>query len=196
VGLERGPLSLVSTIEELLDRKSGGSGLESRNYGRRGTARWLRYTILSGQELRREAAVAKVRAVRSRTQATELLWSYAFRDSHNNISPKGQQPTDVCTGLMDIIPTNTSHGGVSVRLRFHGFVDWNGLSRNRVPGCRKVPSVGSSRAVSHERLCPANWAVSSYAWRIIANIDCHQLWSVKRIQLFVQIKTASLPGSL
>jgi hypothetical protein len=28
VGLERGPLSLVSTTEELLDRKSSGSGLE------------------------------------------------------------------------------------------------------------------------------------------------------------------------
>jgi hypothetical protein len=34
VGLERGPLSLVSTIEELLRRKSSGSGLESRKYGR------------------------------------------------------------------------------------------------------------------------------------------------------------------
>jgi hypothetical protein len=30
VGMERGPLSLVSTIEELLERKSSGSGLESR----------------------------------------------------------------------------------------------------------------------------------------------------------------------
>jgi hypothetical protein len=30
VGLERGPLSLVSTIEEVLERKSSGSGLESR----------------------------------------------------------------------------------------------------------------------------------------------------------------------
>jgi hypothetical protein len=35
VGLERGPLSLVSTIEELLGRKSSGSGLLSRKYGRR-----------------------------------------------------------------------------------------------------------------------------------------------------------------
>jgi hypothetical protein len=35
VYLERGPLSLVSTIEELLERKSSGSGLESRDYGRR-----------------------------------------------------------------------------------------------------------------------------------------------------------------
>jgi hypothetical protein len=31
VGLERGPLSLVSTIEELLGRKSSGSGLETEN---------------------------------------------------------------------------------------------------------------------------------------------------------------------
>jgi hypothetical protein len=35
VSLERGPLSLVSTNEELLGRKSSGSGLETREYGRR-----------------------------------------------------------------------------------------------------------------------------------------------------------------
>jgi hypothetical protein len=35
VGLERGSLSLVSTIEELLGRKSSGCGLENRKYGRR-----------------------------------------------------------------------------------------------------------------------------------------------------------------
>jgi hypothetical protein len=39
VGLERGPLSLVSTIEELLGRKSSGSGLETREYGRRDPSR-------------------------------------------------------------------------------------------------------------------------------------------------------------
>jgi hypothetical protein len=33
VGLEQGPLSLVSTIEELLERKSSGSGLEIRPQG-------------------------------------------------------------------------------------------------------------------------------------------------------------------
>jgi hypothetical protein len=32
--LERGLLSLVSTIEELLGRKSSGSGLENLEYGR------------------------------------------------------------------------------------------------------------------------------------------------------------------
>jgi hypothetical protein len=39
VGLERGPLSLVSTIEELLGRKSRGSGLEIREYGCRDPSR-------------------------------------------------------------------------------------------------------------------------------------------------------------
>jgi hypothetical protein len=38
VSLERGSLSLVSTIEELLGRKSSGSGLENLNYGCRGSA--------------------------------------------------------------------------------------------------------------------------------------------------------------
>jgi hypothetical protein len=39
VGLERGPLSLVSTTEELLGRKSSGSCLENREYGRRDPSR-------------------------------------------------------------------------------------------------------------------------------------------------------------
>jgi hypothetical protein len=34
VGLERGPLILMSTIEELLGRNRSGSGLENREYGR------------------------------------------------------------------------------------------------------------------------------------------------------------------
>jgi hypothetical protein len=35
VGLEQGPLSLVSKTENLLERKSRGFGLENREYGRR-----------------------------------------------------------------------------------------------------------------------------------------------------------------
>jgi hypothetical protein len=35
VGLKRDPLSLVSTTEKLLERKSSDSGLEIREYGRR-----------------------------------------------------------------------------------------------------------------------------------------------------------------
>jgi hypothetical protein len=39
VGLERGPLSLVSRTEELRGRKNSGSGLEDREYGRRNPSR-------------------------------------------------------------------------------------------------------------------------------------------------------------
>jgi hypothetical protein len=39
VSLERGPLSLVNTIEEVLERKSSGSGLENCYYSRRDQSR-------------------------------------------------------------------------------------------------------------------------------------------------------------
>jgi hypothetical protein len=45
VGLERGPLSLVSATEELLGRNGSGSGLESREYGRSDPSRWPRGTL-------------------------------------------------------------------------------------------------------------------------------------------------------
>jgi hypothetical protein len=45
VGLERGPLSLVSTTEELRGSNSSGFGLESREYGRRDSSRWPRGTL-------------------------------------------------------------------------------------------------------------------------------------------------------
>jgi hypothetical protein len=49
VGLERGPLSLVSTTEELLGRKSSGSCLENREYGRRDPSRLPRGTPQSAK---------------------------------------------------------------------------------------------------------------------------------------------------
>jgi hypothetical protein len=47
VGLERRPLSLVSTIEELLGRNNSGSGLENREYGRGDPLLWPRDTLYS-----------------------------------------------------------------------------------------------------------------------------------------------------
>jgi hypothetical protein len=62
VGLEWDPLSLVSTIEELLERHSSGSGLETQN-----TAVGIRHADHVG-------------VVRSRTQATEfLILSHTYR---------------------------------------------------------------------------------------------------------------------
>jgi hypothetical protein len=45
VGRELGPLGLLSTIEDLLGRKSSGSGLEIREYGRGDTLRRPRHTL-------------------------------------------------------------------------------------------------------------------------------------------------------
>jgi hypothetical protein len=66
---------LVSTIEELLERKSSGSGLESREYGRRDPSRLPRGTLYP-QKLALTSLTSGGRSVgivRSRTQATEFL---------------------------------------------------------------------------------------------------------------------------
>jgi hypothetical protein len=76
VGLEQGPLSLVSTIEELLGRKSSASGLESRQYVRRDPSRWPRGTPYP-QTLALTSPTNDVRSVGivcSWTQTTEFLY--------------------------------------------------------------------------------------------------------------------------
>jgi hypothetical protein len=85
VGLERGPLSLVSTIEELLERKSSGSGLENREYGSRDMPLWLRGTIYP-QKLVLTSVISGGRSVgivRSRTQATEFVCSHLLESFHD-----------------------------------------------------------------------------------------------------------------
>jgi hypothetical protein len=74
VSLERGPLSLVSTTEELLGRKSSGSGLESPEYGRRDPSRWPCGTFYP-QKLALTSPTCGGRSVGivlSRTKATEF----------------------------------------------------------------------------------------------------------------------------
>jgi hypothetical protein len=76
VGLEQGPLSLVSTNEELLERKSSGSGLEIREYGRRGSVMLTKWHPLSAKKLTLTSPPSGGRSVgivRSRTQATEFV---------------------------------------------------------------------------------------------------------------------------
>jgi hypothetical protein len=77
VGLERGPLSLVSTIEELLERKSRGPGLENREYGFRDPSLWP-HGSLYPQKLALTSPTSGGRLVGivlSRTQATEFSFS-------------------------------------------------------------------------------------------------------------------------
>jgi hypothetical protein len=67
MGLERGPLSLVSTSEELLERRSNGCGLESREYGHRDMTTW--------HPLSANLALTSP----SRTQATEFVLFFYWR---------------------------------------------------------------------------------------------------------------------
>jgi hypothetical protein len=61
VGLERGTLSLVSTIEELLGRKISVSGVKNREYGRRDPLCWPCNTLYPQTlgQTSRQAAVAR-----------------------------------------------------------------------------------------------------------------------------------------
>jgi hypothetical protein len=74
VGLERGAPSLVSTIMELLEIKSSGSGLESQDYGRRDPSPSPHVTPYP-QKLALTWPTSGGRSVdrvRSRTKTTEL----------------------------------------------------------------------------------------------------------------------------
>jgi hypothetical protein len=75
VGLERGPLSLVSTTEELLERKSRGSGLETENMdlGIRPADHVAKFGT-NFTDKRRSLGL-----VRSRTQATEYSFNLIFK---------------------------------------------------------------------------------------------------------------------
>jgi hypothetical protein len=76
VVLKRRPLSLVSTIGELLGRKSSGSGVENRNYGRRDPSCWSRGNLYP-QKLAPTLPTSGGRSVgivRSRTEATEFVF--------------------------------------------------------------------------------------------------------------------------
>jgi hypothetical protein len=75
VGLERGPLSLVRTIEELLGGKSSGSGIDSREYDRRDPSR-RPPAILYAQKLALTSPTSggrSVAIVRSQSQDTVFV---------------------------------------------------------------------------------------------------------------------------
>jgi hypothetical protein len=75
VALERSPLSLVSTNDDLLDRKVVATVIENREYGRRDPSRWPRGTLYP-QKLAITSPISGGRSVgivSSRTQTMELV---------------------------------------------------------------------------------------------------------------------------
>jgi hypothetical protein len=83
----------VTTIEELIERKSSCSGLESRDYGRRGSAA---LTMWHPQKLALTSPTSggrSVGTVRSQTQATEsslvFFFSFTFANSAKGLPATG-----------------------------------------------------------------------------------------------------------
>jgi hypothetical protein len=76
VGLGRGPLSLVSTVEELLERKNSCSGLGSREYGRMDPSRWPRGTFCAQKFANKRGRSGSI--VRSQTEAAEFSFYVLF----------------------------------------------------------------------------------------------------------------------
>jgi hypothetical protein len=80
VGLEWGPLSLVSTSEELLGRNSNCSGLENREHGRADPLRWARDTLYPQKLVLTSPSSGgrSVGIVCLRTKATEFFFFVAW----------------------------------------------------------------------------------------------------------------------
>jgi hypothetical protein len=80
VGLERSPFSLACTTEELLGRKSSGSGLENQEYGRGDPLRWPRDNLYQQKlALTSPSSVGRpVGIIRSRTEAKGLVFLVAM----------------------------------------------------------------------------------------------------------------------
>jgi hypothetical protein len=81
-GLERGPLSLVSTTKELLGRNSSGSGLENWEHGRGDPLRWPGDTLYQQKLALTSPKLGgrSVGIVRLRTKATELVFFFCLTE--------------------------------------------------------------------------------------------------------------------
>jgi hypothetical protein len=103
VGLERGPFSLVSTTEELLERKSSGSGLRSPEYGGRDPSlRPLGTLYPQTLALASPTSVGRSNGrVRLRTQATEFVFCFLFVNIYRNC---GEQ-IGTGSGFLRILPS-------------------------------------------------------------------------------------------
>jgi hypothetical protein len=75
VSLERGLLSLVSTVGELLGWNSSGSGLEIREYGRGDPIRWRSDNLYPQKLVLTSPTIGgrSVGMIRSQTKATEFV---------------------------------------------------------------------------------------------------------------------------
>jgi hypothetical protein len=96
LGQERSPLSLVSTVEELLGTKCSDSGLENREYSRRDPSRRTRGNLYP-QELALTSPTVgghSIGTVSSRTKATEFRFTRTIASGPCQGSHSGRGPAE------------------------------------------------------------------------------------------------------
>jgi hypothetical protein len=106
---------------DLLGRKSSGSGLETREHGRRDPSRWSRGTIYPLKlELTSTTSDGRsVSIVRSRTQATEFLSMYLWHfRKYTDFLP----PISFATALHILVPFQAIFINISFNLEWYLFV--------------------------------------------------------------------------
>jgi hypothetical protein len=128
VGTERGPFSFVSTIEELLGRKSSGWCLETWEYGSGAPLRWPRDTHYPQKlETWPTSSSRSVSRVPSRTKATERcdkIKLSRFKQHHlDSLQLPHIFPSSKCSTVKQIcsfIFTSTSHSPTGLRVLLRG----------------------------------------------------------------------------
>jgi hypothetical protein len=102
VGLKRGPLSLMSTTEELLERKISGSGLENREYGRRVPSCWPRGNLYQQKFALTSptSGCSSAGIVRSWTQATKFVCFVCVQDTGTGCTGQTVRHALTCTSYI------------------------------------------------------------------------------------------------
>jgi hypothetical protein len=144
VGLERGPFSLVSTVEELFEKKCSRTGLEIREYCRGDPSLWPRDTLYP-QKLALTSPTSGGRSVGivgSRTEATEFSFYYGLEEGNFPVRCS-YWPGPACIPSLSVdfnvhVPCSHSNSvltALTYTLKVEAVYSSETVSRSRRPQC-------------------------------------------------------------
>jgi hypothetical protein len=96
VALERGPLSFVGTVDELLEGNNSDSGLENREYGSGGPLRFPRGTLYP-QKLAQTSPTSGGRSIGIVTLRTKVAFGFVVSDEYTSSIFRVEHGGSTCT---------------------------------------------------------------------------------------------------